>query len=224
MGYQTQLQELGRGLREARSAKGWSQRRLSAQSGVTQANISKIENGQVDLQVSSLMELARFLDLELTLAPRQATPAIEAIIRETSAARVPAQVARDVERINTAARDMADRLEGPLAEAPASLRDTVQRVLDASHFLRLSGTSYAAPFAARELSRIANQVTAAQKLLTPTVKAQIDFVRRNPKTIEEAQKRLAEATRSLAVLRNTVVHQTTDEQRPAYVLDDDETM
>lgn len=224
MGYQTQLQELGRGLREARSAKGWSQRRLSAQSGVTQANISKIENGQVDLQVSSLMELARFLDLELTLAPRQATPAIEAIIRETSAARVPAQVARDVERINTAALDMADRLEGPLAEAPASLRDTVQRVLDASHFLRLSGTSYAAPFAARELSRIANQVTAAQKLLTPTVKAQIDFVRRNPKTIEEAQKRLAEATRSLAVLRNTVVHQTTDEQRPAYVLDDDETM
>lgn len=224
MRYQTQLQELGRGLREARSAKGWSQRRLSAQSGVTQANISKIENGQVDLQVSSLMELARFLDLELTLAPRQATPAIEAIIRETSAARVPAQVARDVERINTAARDMADRLEGPLAEAPASLRDTVQRVLDASHFLRLSGTSYAAPFAARELSRIANQVTAAQKLLTPTVKAQIDFVRRNPKTIEEAQKRLAEATRSLAVLRNTVVHQTTDEQRPAYVLDDDETM
>jgi len=218
------LQELGRGLREARSAKGWSQRRLSAQSGVTQANISKIENGQVDLQVSSLMELARFLDLELTLAPRQATPAIEAIIRETSAARVPAQVARDVERINTAALDMADRLEGPLAEAPASLRDTVQRVLDASHFLRLSGTSYAAPFAARELSRIANQVTAAQKLLTPTVKAQIDFVRRNPKTIEEAQKRLAEATRSLAVLRNTVVHQTTDEQRPAYVLDDDETM
>jgi len=224
MRYQTQLQELGRGLREARSAKGWSQRRLSAQSGVTQANISKIENGQVDLQVSSLMELARFLDLELTLAPRQATPAIEAIIRETSAARVPAQVARDVERINTAALDMADRLEGPLAEAPASLRDTVQRVLDASHFLRLSGTSYAAPFAARELSRIANQVTAAQKLLTPTVKAQIDFVRRNPKTIEEAQKRLAEATRSLAVLRNTVVHQTTDEQRPAYVLDDDETM
>lgn len=218
------MQELGRGLREARSAKGWSQRRLSAQSGVTQANISKIENGQVDLQVSSLMELARFLDLELTLAPRQATPAIEAIIRETSAARVPAQVARDVERINTAALDMADRLEGPLAEAPASLRDTVQRVLDASHFLRLSGTSYAAPFAARELSRIANQVTAAQKLLTPTVKAQIDFVRRNPKTIEEAQKRLAEATRSLAVLRNTVVHQTTDEQRPAYVLDDDETM
>ena len=68
-------------LRAAREAKGLNQRELSARSGLPQSHISKIENGAVDLRLSSLIELARILDLELTLVPRKALPAVQAIMR-----------------------------------------------------------------------------------------------------------------------------------------------
>lgn len=68
-------------LREARSRKGLSQRELSARSGVPQSHISKIESGGVDLRVSSLIALARALDLELFVAPKKSVPAIKSIIR-----------------------------------------------------------------------------------------------------------------------------------------------
>ncbi len=222
MQHQVQLEAFGGVLRQAREAKGWSQRELAARSGVTQANISKIETGQVDPQFSTLVELARFLDIEMILAPRQATTAIAAIIRGASAAHVPAQVARDLERINSAARIMRQSAEGVLADAPASFHQTVQRLGETAAPLALAGTSFAAPFAARELSRIAAQVSAAQKLVTPAASARSGFAQHNPKMIEQAERRLAEAVRALAVLRNTVVHRADEEQRPAYVLDDEE--
>ncbi|SIQ01946.1 helix-turn-helix domain-containing protein [Marinobacterium stanieri] len=71
-------------LREARVRKGLSQRELSARSGVPQSHISKIESGSVDLRVSSLIALARVLDLELLVAPKKSVPAIQSIIRSSS--------------------------------------------------------------------------------------------------------------------------------------------
>lgn len=68
-------------LRAARESKGLSQRELSAKSGVPQGHISKIENGAVDLRLSSLVELARVLDLELALVPRKSLPAVKSILR-----------------------------------------------------------------------------------------------------------------------------------------------
>jgi len=70
-------------LKMARKAKGLSQRELSAKSGVPQSHISKIENGAVDLRVSSLVALARTLDLELELVPRKTVPAVQSIVRNT---------------------------------------------------------------------------------------------------------------------------------------------
>jgi transcriptional regulator with XRE-family HTH domain len=70
-------------LREARARKGLSQRELSARSGVPQSHISKIESGAVDLRVSSLIALARVLDLELFVAPKKSVPAIKSIIRNS---------------------------------------------------------------------------------------------------------------------------------------------
>ncbi|GLR64724.1 helix-turn-helix domain-containing protein [Marinospirillum insulare] len=70
-------------LREARTSKGFSQRDLSARSGVPQSHISKIESGGVDLRVSSLIALARVLDLELFLAPKKSITAINSIIRSS---------------------------------------------------------------------------------------------------------------------------------------------
>jgi transcriptional regulator with XRE-family HTH domain len=68
-------------LREARVRKGLSQRELSARSGVPQSHISKIESGGVDLRMSSLIALARVLDLELFVVPKKSVPAIKSIIR-----------------------------------------------------------------------------------------------------------------------------------------------
>ena len=70
-------------LREARVRKGFSQRELSARSGVPQSHISKIESGGVDLRISSLIALARVLDLELFVAPKKSVPAIKSIIRSS---------------------------------------------------------------------------------------------------------------------------------------------
>jgi transcriptional regulator with XRE-family HTH domain len=68
-------------LKAARQAANVSQRALSSRSGLTQAHISKIESGTVDPSISSLVDLARSLDLELTLVPRKMMPAVEAISR-----------------------------------------------------------------------------------------------------------------------------------------------
>ena len=68
-------------LKEARGRKGYSQRELSARSGVPQSHISKIESGGVDLRLSSLIAIARVLDLELFVAPKKSVPAIKSVIR-----------------------------------------------------------------------------------------------------------------------------------------------
>lgn len=74
-------------LKKAREDKGLSQRELSARSGVPQSHISKIERSSVDLRLSSLGALANALDLELTMIPRKAAPAVKAIVRNTSNSR-----------------------------------------------------------------------------------------------------------------------------------------
>lgn len=74
-------ERLVKSLKEARKQKGLSQRELSAKSGVPQSHISKIESGSVDLRVSSLIALARVLDLELALVPRKTVPAVQSIVR-----------------------------------------------------------------------------------------------------------------------------------------------
>lgn len=56
---------IARILQETRTGLGLSQRELSQRSGLTQAQISRIENGVVDMRISSLMALAKELGLEL---------------------------------------------------------------------------------------------------------------------------------------------------------------
>jgi HTH-type transcriptional regulator/antitoxin HipB len=72
-------------LRAARERKGLSQRTLAEKVGLPQGHLSRIERGEVDVQISNLMELARALEFELVLVPRQALPAIEALTRQAAA-------------------------------------------------------------------------------------------------------------------------------------------
>jgi HTH-type transcriptional regulator / antitoxin HipB len=76
---ESRLQPLLDRIKAARRHKGLSQRALGERVGLPQSHISKIENGSVDLQASSLLEIARALDLELTLVPRVALAAVRAL-------------------------------------------------------------------------------------------------------------------------------------------------
>jgi len=79
------MPELIKALKAARQAQGLTQRDLSARAGLPQSHISKIESGAVDVKLSSLVELARALDLELVLVPRRLMPAVEALRRTPDA-------------------------------------------------------------------------------------------------------------------------------------------
>jgi len=68
-------------IKAARKQKGLSQRELSQRTKIPQSHLSKIENGTVDLQLSSLLEIVRSLDLELLLEPRPLVMIVQAMQR-----------------------------------------------------------------------------------------------------------------------------------------------
>ena len=78
------IAHIGTYLKAARQQKKLSQRGLSVKTGVPQSHISKIENGTIDLQASSLIEIARALDLELVLVPRNLVPAFQILLQQGS--------------------------------------------------------------------------------------------------------------------------------------------
>lgn len=83
-------EHLAAALKNARRAKGLSQRALGKMAAAPQGHVSKIEAGAVDLRVSSLVELARALDLELMLVPRRTVSAVQSIIRRDAGRAYPA--------------------------------------------------------------------------------------------------------------------------------------
>ena len=73
------LDQIATALKAAREEQGLSQRELGRRAGFPQAHISNIESGSVDLKVSSLIEIARALGLELMLVPRPHVPGVQAL-------------------------------------------------------------------------------------------------------------------------------------------------
>lgn len=93
-------------LKGTRVAKGLSQRALSRRTGIPQSHVSKIENGGADIRLSSLIELARALDLDLRLIPRKAAPAVDSVVRSTAPTVVATRAARDLNRTLDIVRDL----------------------------------------------------------------------------------------------------------------------
>jgi transcriptional regulator with XRE-family HTH domain len=85
-------------LRKARERKGLTQRELGQRVGWPQSHISKIESATVDLQTSSLIELARALDLDVTLIPRTLIPAVQALQR-TAGSPTPRSIRKSPNRV-----------------------------------------------------------------------------------------------------------------------------
>jgi transcriptional regulator with XRE-family HTH domain len=73
------IQEIAAAIKAARQKKGLSQRALGTKVGIPQSHISKIEQGLVDLQTNSLIQIARVLDLELVLVSRNYLSAVKAL-------------------------------------------------------------------------------------------------------------------------------------------------
>jgi transcriptional regulator with XRE-family HTH domain len=58
------LQKIGANLLRLRTAKGYTQEALSYQCDVDRAKISKIESGQANLMVTTLLDLAEGLEVD----------------------------------------------------------------------------------------------------------------------------------------------------------------
>ena len=67
-------------LKSARQEKGLTQAELGKKLGLPQSHISKIEQELTNPQLSTLRDMARILDLELTLVPRLMLPAVRSLL------------------------------------------------------------------------------------------------------------------------------------------------
>lgn len=197
------IEHVAKILRETRDKRGLSQRQLSTSSGVPQSHISKIESGAVDLRLSSLIELARTLDLELTLVPRQAVPAVQSVIRSSEL-----PLAASGKETQLALKDL-NRLQKTIAENLSHLnlstseRAHLQRQLKELSHYSLSNNE-------RETIRSASQ----------TIK---DYLKdtSNVNAIRQALSQVKELRNARA--HGAAFHTLTPEPaRPAYSLDEDE--
>ncbi|MEE8058347.1 MAG: helix-turn-helix transcriptional regulator [Pseudomonadales bacterium] len=185
-------------LREARQRKGFSQRELSAKSGVPQSHISKIESGGVDLRVSSLVALARVLDLELELVPKKSIPAVKSIVRSS---------------INT-----------DISEAHRRIQKQLSKFDDA---IAKASTLAAFPSLPKELQSI-NRLTRQIERLQPNIKTleKIESATKVIEKAFKQNSRLSEAVRKaeeqLRSIRHVAAHSPAPviATKPAYSLDE----
>ena len=187
-------------LRNAREGKGLSQRDLGAVSGVPQSHISRIEKGAVDLRISSLVELARSLDLELALVPRVAVPAVQSIIRSAASA-------VNGKQTRLALKDL-NRFESTIARNRSALPFTPEELARLQQQLR-----WLSHFHLSESDR--KTIRSAHKALHAYL------------SDHENLNNLHQAVARLKDLRNKVAHRSASSSapepvRPAYTLDEDD--
>ncbi|MEQ8694470.1 MAG: helix-turn-helix transcriptional regulator [Gammaproteobacteria bacterium] len=193
------IEDIAETLRSAREARGLSQRQLSATSGVPQGHISKIENGTVDLRFSSLVELARALELELALVPKKSLPAVKAIVRSASGEENSNIVKRKAERELNQLKNIVSSL--PKQAMPRKEFEQYARVFRELEHFRLSKS---------DLDTIQNATSVIKNLKV------------DPNTWDTIRLSLKEIQK----LRNFIAHGRSESEReairPAYSLDEDD--
>ena len=184
-------------LKAARIEKGLSQRALSQQAGVPQSHISKIEQGAVDIQLSSLIALARVLDLEVMPVPRKLVPAVQTVVRSGASELLrQAESSRQTLKYFKRIRKTAARLQTP---ENAGARSNLQKIAGELENFRLGPHELAS---VKEISEALEKTTAG------------------PKALQAIQN----AANELRRLRNALVHKQTEPPaviRPAYALDEE---
>lgn len=190
------IDEISRTLKAAREAKGLSQRALAKMAGVPQSHISKIETTGVDLRISSLAEIARALDMVLTLVPRKTVPAVKSIVRS--------------------ARPLAIEQVGvALAKELSKLESFADKIAQQSSFKEVAQLQNRI----HDLTRI--QIPDSYLESVEKMNRQLKEVYREPENF----KRLVESLDSVQKLRNELAHSPSEQlrqvTRSAYSLEDD---
>ena len=170
--------------------------------GVPQSHISKIENGGVDLRISSLVALARVLDLELTLVPRKTVPVVSAIVR--SAERTPSLSGEHTRATIKDLMRLSERISKISANNPyiESVSRLQQQVRDLQRFQ----VSIPENDALRKINRSIQKFQNNTKGLDAVIR----------KALPEIQN-LRDVAADMAINAPQI-----DLPRPAYALDDDE--
>lgn len=196
------IEEIAASIREARIAKALTQKELGQRVGLPQSHISKIEKGAVDLKLSSLVEIARALELEIMLVPRKALPAVEGAMRAHGTT---VETSRAVSLLNEQAQ-IAERIK-------ASFPDLSQ----VEGFQNAIRSILTLQFDAARLKALDDALQPAKRLKT-IIEAQGGAA--------ALAKRLEEATSALRHFRNIQVHNApvidAARQRPAYRLEEDD--
>ncbi|MET3913560.1 transcriptional regulator with XRE-family HTH domain [Variovorax sp. OAS795] len=68
-------------LEKARKAAALSQEALATRAGLSRMTVQRIESGQIDPRLSTLLEMARVLGLELMTVPAALRPQLEDFVR-----------------------------------------------------------------------------------------------------------------------------------------------
>lgn len=196
------IEEIAAGIRGARIAKALTQKELGQRVGLPQSHISKIEKGTVDLKLSSLVEIARALDLEITLVPRKALPAVEGAVRAHGTT---VETSRAVSLLNEQAH-IAERIKATFPDL--SQVEGFQNAIRSIPRLQ---------FDTAQLKALDEALQPAKRLKT-IIEAQGGAA--------ALAKRIEEATSALRHFRNIQVHHAplieAARQLPAYRLEEDD--
>lgn len=185
-------------IKRARARKSLSQRELSERSGIPQAQISKIENGTVDLRLSSLVAMARALELDVQLVPRKAVPAVKSVVRNTQTVPMidPEALVQSKKALEVF-RQAIEKIENPSAELTRLRRQ-----------IRTLQTSQIPIFSGQQLGELTKQ------LGTLTIEApDPKELSRTLRRIRQIQSRIDSSSEDTRLIASS---------RPAYSLDEED--
>ncbi len=75
------IEDIIKSLVAARKAKGLTQSEMARRLGVPQSYISRMESGRLDMRLSSLVDVARYLNQEIVLVPNTVVPTVQTLLR-----------------------------------------------------------------------------------------------------------------------------------------------
>ncbi|WP_106751814.1 helix-turn-helix domain-containing protein [Pannonibacter carbonis] len=209
----TENLEIIEAIKNARKAKGLSQTSFGELVGVPQSHISKIEKGGVDIKLSSLIQIARALDLEVKLVPKRALPAVESIVAGVSRDRT----APALSNIRNAQKAL-DHLRN-IAGAPANYIEVFEQIDRALKGLQALNYDTDAYVRLEKATSPIWKITFPPKQFSPA-----EGLKENSSEVGKIIKILERVGKSLRELRNSLVHRHEKAdllERPAYLLEDD---
>jgi len=203
------VEQLADRLTAARRRANLTQAALGAKVGLAQSHVSKIERAAVDPQTSSLVELARALDLEVMLVPRQLVPAVHALERDVAPdpRDDPKQVDSELARLARAARRAMSNHPNvsALAELAVAADELERARVPRSYAKEVRAQIDGASAALERIETVPTDRSASERGVM----------------LERAWEVIASITQMFRYLRNAILHEGYGGVgRPAYSLDE----